>query len=187
MEVILRKGKSFPFMWSEVEAFQIWENTVINLQPPRIMWCYKWRQLQTLFLQEEWGLGSPTLNLALPELISVGCLLYQLPEQNWAALAAGLPGYCCTQCIFFIVTLGSLWTGIAYVVINICDFQTQRLHRSGWQLVGSRIPSYSWQPSWIQERNWYYSQSDLCVLWLQRSHSDASVWLLLLPSHWCGT
>ena len=29
------------FMWSKVEDFQIWENTVINLQPPRIMWCYK--------------------------------------------------------------------------------------------------------------------------------------------------
>lgn len=48
------KRKMFlSFMWSKVEAFQIWENTVINLQPPRIMWCYKWRQLQTSFLQQE--------------------------------------------------------------------------------------------------------------------------------------
>lgn len=149
-------------MWSRVEAFQTWENTVINLQPPRIMWCYKWRQLQTLFLQQEQNSVSATSNPPLPELFSISHS-YQCPGAEPGCLSSCLPVHCCPQQPFLIVTPRFLWMDIVCATANIWHSQTKSSHRTGWPLVGSQIPSYGWQLHQLNSIGEVAWKSVLCV------------------------
>lgn len=143
------KRKMFlSFMWSKVEAFQIWENTVINLQPPRIMWCYKWRQLQTSFLQQEQNsIPPPWIHHCLsssswPNVLSnvePGCL-----SPAFQGMAAQHRGFWYSHTTIF--------ANKYCLYSNRWDSEIQRSCGTGWHLVHSWIPSYGRQPHQLTSR-----------------------------------